>query len=70
MNRKSIPEEIKDVRKELGLTQLQFAKLLGASHSAVSKWEEGAREPLAGNYRRIKELSVAMSESARDVTAK
>jgi len=28
-----------------GLTQREFAKLIGANHITVSKWENGARRP-------------------------
>lgn len=32
-------EEIKNVRKKLGLTQKEFAELLGSSKSTVERWE-------------------------------
>ena len=38
------PEEmnnIKTLRKELGLTQVQFAELLGTTQITVSAWENG-----------------------------
>ena len=35
-------EEIKNVRKKLGLTQKEFAELLGSSKSTVERWETSA----------------------------
>ena len=32
---------IKTLRKELGLTQVQFAELLGTTQITVSAWENG-----------------------------
>ena len=40
------PEEIKALRKSLGLTQAEFAKLCGVkSHMNVYLWERGDRNP-------------------------
>jgi putative transcriptional regulator len=36
-----------DLRLRLGLTQAQFAELLGCSINAVEKWEQGQRQPNA-----------------------
>ena len=36
-----ISEEIKDVRKRLGLTQKEFAQLIGSSKPTVERWERG-----------------------------
>lgn len=38
-------EKLKQYRIERGLTQAQFAKLLGVSSSAVGMYEQGRREP-------------------------
>jgi DNA-binding transcriptional regulator YiaG len=32
---------VKETRKRLGLTQLQFAKTLGVSFQSVNRWERG-----------------------------
>jgi putative transcriptional regulator len=37
--------DIRRVRERLGLSQVVFARLLGASASTVRAWERGAREP-------------------------
>jgi putative transcriptional regulator len=37
----SIPMLVKDTRKRLGFTQLQFAQALGVSFQSVNRWERG-----------------------------
>src|SRR5438105_12389096 len=37
------PEEIRQSREKLGLTQKQFANLLGVGEATVSRWETGAQ---------------------------
>ena len=37
------PDEIRDGREKLGLTQKQFANLLGVGEATVSRWETGAQ---------------------------
>jgi transcriptional regulator with XRE-family HTH domain len=39
------PERLKDRREELELTQKEVGERVGTTNSAVSKWEEGSREP-------------------------
>lgn len=34
-------EEIIAIRKALGLTQEQFASILGTTHTTVNRWENG-----------------------------
>jgi DNA-binding transcriptional regulator YiaG len=34
------PSELKDIRKRLGLTQAELAKVLGVVPSTVAKWEQ------------------------------
>lgn len=40
------------VRRKLGLSQGQYAKLIGATQSAVSKWERGVA-PVSGVLHRL-----------------
>ena len=42
-----ISERIKELRKEHNLSQMQLAKALNMSQSAVAKWELGKTEPTA-----------------------
>ena len=39
MNKVIISQKIREYRREHGLTQEEFGKLLGVSAQAVSKWE-------------------------------
>jgi putative transcriptional regulator len=39
------PDEIQKARKQLGLSQDQFANAFGVSASTLRKWEQGQRAP-------------------------
>lgn len=45
MNQEQIGKIIKDIRKKNNLTQKEFAKELGVTFQAVSKWENGLNIP-------------------------
>ena len=38
-------KRIKEVRKELGITQVRFAETLGVTRVVVNRWESGKQEP-------------------------
>lgn len=38
-------DAVKSLRKEMGLTQTELAEIVGFTHVAVVKWENGQREP-------------------------
>ena len=40
-----MPEEIRSIRKETGLTQILFAKFMGVSVKTVEAWEAGRNHP-------------------------
>jgi putative transcriptional regulator len=40
-----LPEDIKEVRAQLGLTQADFALLIGVSVATLRNWEQGRRKP-------------------------
>jgi transcriptional regulator with XRE-family HTH domain len=44
---------IREGRRRLGLTQEQFADLIGADQGAVSRWEAGEWAPSAENQLKI-----------------
>lgn len=46
----SIAKRIKEIRKEKKLTQVEFAKTLSVSQSAVSQYEKGQRSPDSAFY--------------------
>jgi putative transcriptional regulator len=37
--------EVKAIRKETGLSQTQFARLIGVSKRTLENWEQGRRHP-------------------------
>ena len=40
----TIPQQIKEKRKQIGETQAVFGRRFGKSHAAVSEWESGKAE--------------------------
>ena len=57
--------EVAAVRMKSGLTQSQFAELLGASIGTVRKWESGERKP-SGAADRLLRLFVAKPKLVTD----
>lgn len=45
MNQIKIGKFIKELRKEKGVTQEQFAEILGVSNRTISRWETGSNMP-------------------------
>ncbi len=56
MKNKDIPKMVKKLRKEMKLTQEQFAAKVGVTFSTVNRWENGRGNPSPLALRRIKEL--------------
>ena len=54
------PDELKEVRSRLGLTQTQLANELGVTLNAVQRWEAGDRP-----IRRVTELALKTLERRR-----
>ena len=50
------PEQIRQLRKELELTQQQFAERLGVSFVTLNRWENGQSKPSAMGQTKLKEL--------------
>ena len=50
------PQRIKDSRNVRGLTQEQFAKLIGVSFATVNRWENGQSRPNNLAWQRVVEL--------------
>ena len=48
--------KVKKLRSQLGLTQEQFASLIGVTFSTVNRWERGRSKPSPLALRRINEL--------------
>ncbi len=45
--------KIKELRKELGLTQKQLAKLVNKSETGLASWEQGLSEPCVNDIRSL-----------------
>lgn len=50
------PEEIKEIRKNLCVSQEKFASLLGTTVVTVNRWEKGKAKPCRLYVRELKEL--------------
>lgn len=48
-----IGNKIKELRKELGLTQKQLAKLVNKSETGLASWEQGLSEPCVNDIRSL-----------------
>jgi SNF2 family DNA or RNA helicase len=51
------PDQIRQLRKELELTQQQFAERLGVSFVTLNRWENGQSKPSAMGQTKLKELN-------------
>ena len=60
------PQKIKDLRDTKGLTQTQFAELVGVSYATVNRWENGKSNPNNLAWKRIVEL-VESSDGRQEV---
>jgi DNA-binding transcriptional regulator YiaG len=59
------PEQIKRLRKGLGLTQEKFAELLHADRVTVARWETGVTKPMWVFVRLMRELEGKAKGRAR-----
>jgi putative transcriptional regulator len=60
------PPEIKEIRDGFGLTQAQFAALLGISVRTLRNWEQGRRVP-EGPARVLLQVAAKHPEAVLDV---
>src|SRR5690606_21269785 len=51
------PEQIRDLRKSMSLTQQQFAELLGVSFVTLNRWENGQSKPSAMGLSKLRGLA-------------
>jgi DNA-binding transcriptional regulator YiaG len=58
---------VKETRKRLGLTQLQFAHVLGVSFQSVNRWENGKTKPLPIALKQIELKVKEMGDKGRDL---
>ncbi len=59
---------IKHARDKLGMTQVEFAKMLGVSKRTLEGWEQGTKKPSGAAISLIR-LAVARPEVVREVLA-
>ena len=55
-------QEIKGYRAHLGLSQKQFADVLGVARNTVNRWEMGIKNPRAETLRRIQNMVEAFGK--------
>ena len=58
---------IKQTRKRMGLTQLQFAQRIGVSFQTVNRWENGKTKPLPIALRLIERELQQMGTQGTDL---
>lgn len=58
---------VKETRKRLGLTQLQFAKTLGVSFQSVNRWERSKTKPLPIVLKQIEVIIREMGDRGEDM---
>lgn len=55
---------VRNLRQVMGLTQEQFAAVLGVTYTTVNRWENGHMQPSPLALKQIKAMLKAMSLSA------
>lgn len=56
-----VPELVRSLRKNLGMTQEQFAKEVGVTFSTVNQWENSRRQPQPFLLNRLVEMEKEIS---------
>jgi len=64
----NIPGLLKEIRRELGLTQEQLAHRIGVSFTSVNHWERGRRRPIPIALDKIKTLAQEANLNLADFT--
>jgi DNA-binding transcriptional regulator YiaG len=67
---KATPAAIKEMRTRFGLTQKQFAALVGLTASVISNWEAGRKKPMPKAVLKLQELAAQRPEDAVRAAAK
>ncbi len=58
-------DQIRELRKKLGLTQEEFAKLLGVGFTTVNRWENGKSEPRGQALEALEKLKALVDEAEK-----
>ena len=59
------PEDVRQIRKDLGLSQSEFALLIGVSVATLQNWEQGRRQP-EGPARALLRIAATHPEAMLD----
>ena len=59
------PEDVRQIRKDLGLSQSEFALLIGVSAATLQNWEQGRRQP-EGPARALLRIAATHPEAMLD----
>jgi transcriptional regulator with XRE-family HTH domain len=66
----SIAVLVKETRKRLGLTQVEFAQTLGVSFQSVNRWERSKTKPLPIVLKQIEVMVREMGDRGTDLLIK
>ena len=58
---------VKQTRKRMGLTQVQFAERIGVSFQTVNRWERGKTQPLPMALKLIEQELQQMGQRGADL---
>ena len=58
------PEQVRRLRKTLGLAQQQLADIIGAQRHTVARWELGWNVPKGANRRALDEMAAKPKRKA------
>lgn len=70
INQPQIGKLIRELRSETGLTQEQFAALLGVTCSSMNRWENGRSQPSPLAVQRILEMLKELGDRGKELLAK
>lgn len=57
----TIAEEVKTIRKKLGMSMEDFSKRIGVSKTSISFWESGIKEPSTKNLEAVRDIAKSLN---------
>lgn len=70
MNQPQVGKLIRELRLQTGLTQEQFAALLGVTCSSINRWENGRGKPSPLAMQKIQGVLQQRGDRAKELLAK
>jgi DNA-binding transcriptional regulator YiaG len=61
MDNKDIPKMVREQRAALGLTQEQFAAIIGVTYTTINRWENGKGKPYPLAMRQLEKVQKKIS---------